>query len=172
MGQKRCAAYRWLCCRLAPDWLRLRLRIPARSPRCSAAVRPVRQLLAGVDFGRQRLAFFGRSGDHQGAVAGDLIGCRLCRGVVVPILGAVRVDGQTVACGGQQHITSVIIQHIGAAGDKAHIGCAGGKGLSHGFIAGAHCDIHLAHVIAELGQFIGEHLLERFRGGDDFIRLA
>ena len=128
--------------------------------------------LAGVDLGGQLLALRGGAGDHQGPVAGDLLSGGLGGGVIVPILGVVGIDGQAIPGGGEQHITAVVVEHVGAAGDQAHIGSAGGQGLANRLVAGTHGDVHLAHVVAQLSQLIGEHLLQGFGGGDDLVRLA
>ena len=127
--------------------------------------------LAGVDLGGQLLALRGGAGDHQSPVAGDLLGGGLGGGVVVPILGVVGVDRKAVPGGGKQHVAAVVVEHVGAAGNQAHIGGAGRQGLAHRLIAGAHGDVHLTHVIAQLGQLISEHLLQGLGGGDDLVRL-
>ena len=128
--------------------------------------------LASVDLGGQLLALLRGTGDHQGTVAGDLLSGRLGGGVVVPVLGIIGVNGQAVTGGGQQHVAAVIVEHIGAAGDQAHIGGTGGQSLAHCLIAGAHGDVHLANIVPQRRQFIGEHLLQGFGSGNDFLWFA
>ena len=130
------------------------------------------EILAGVDLGGKRLSLFGRAGDHQSAVAGDLVRGSLGGGVVIPVLGAVGINGQAVAGGCQQYVASIVVQYIGAARNQANVGSAGGKGLTHSLIAGAHSDLHLAHVIAQAGKLGSEHFFQRLGGGDDLLRFA
>src|SRR5699024_9472589 len=70
------------------------------------------QGLASVDLSGQLLALLGGAGDHQGPIAGDLLGGGLSGGVVVPVLGVVGVDGQAVPGGGQQHVAAIVVEHI------------------------------------------------------------
>ena len=125
--------------------------------------------LASVDLGGQLLALFRGAGNHQGAVAGDLLSGRLGGGVVVPVLGTVRINAQTVTGGSQDYFGAIVIQYIGTAGDQPYIGCTGRKALAYGFIAGTNCDLHIAYIVAFLRQLGLEHLLEGLGSSDDLI---
>ena len=129
------------------------------------------EFLAGVDLLGQLLALVGRAGDSEGAVARDLL-VGGPRGLgVVPVLGVVGVDGEAVTRGGEQHVHAVVIEHVGAARDEAHVDRAGGEGLAHRLIAGAHRDVHGVDGVALLAQLVDEHLLEGLGGRDDVLRV-
>ena len=130
------------------------------------------QLLTVVDLGQQLLTLGGGTGDKQGAVGDSLILGSLGGLAVVPILGVVGILVQAVAGSGQDDIGAVIVQHIGAAGDQAHVDGAGLKAFANGFVGGADGDLHVAHLIALGGQLVLQHLLQGLGGGDDLLRLT
>ena len=130
------------------------------------------QLFAGVDLLHQLLALVRGAGDEQGAVGNGLLVGSLGGLAVIPVLGVVGVLAQAVAGSGQNDLGAVVIQHIGAAGDQTHVDGAGLKALAHGLIGGADSDLHVAHLIALLGQLVLQHLLQGLGNGNDLLRLA
>ncbi len=130
------------------------------------------ELFTGVDLVLQLLALFGRAGDEQCAVRNDLLVRGLSGLTVVPVLRVVGILVQTIAGGGENDLGAVVIEDVGAAGDEADVDRAGFKTFADRFIRRADGDLHFADFVAESGKLFLEHLLERFGGGDDLLRLA
>ena len=130
------------------------------------------QLLTVVDLGLQLLALVGRTGDEQGAVGDSLLVGSLGGLAVVPILGIVRVLAQTVAGGGQDDLSAVIVQDVRTAGDQAYVDRTGLQTLADSLIGRADGDLHLADLIAMVGQLVLQHLLQGLGGRDDLLGLT
>ena len=127
------------------------------------------QFLTGIDLGTQLLTLLRRTSNNQGTIGYSLIGGSFGGLVVVPVLGTVRINAQTVTGGSQDYFGAIVIQYIGTAGDQTYIGCTGRKALAYGFIAGTNCDLHIAYIVAFLRQLGLEHLLEGLGSSDDLI---
>ena len=130
------------------------------------------QFLAVVDLGGQLLTLVGGAGDHQSAVGHGLLVGSLGGLTVVPVLGIVGILAQAVAGSGQDDLCAVIVQHIGTAGDQAHVDGTGLQALAHSLVGRADGDLHVAHLVALLGQLVLQHLLQRLGHGDDLLGLA
>ena len=130
------------------------------------------QLLTGVDLLHQLLTLVRGAGDEQGAVGHGLLVGSLGGLTVVPVLGIVGILAQAVAGSGQNDLSAVIVQHIGAAGNQTHIDGTGLQAFAHRLVGGADSDLHIAHFVAQLGQLVLQHLLQGLGSGDDLLRLA
>ena len=125
------------------------------SPKSFYQVNPVQtELLSGIYLVCKLLSFLRRTCDEQSTVRYCLLVRCLCRLSVIPVRRIVGVLVQTISGCGQDHITSVIIEHVSTARNKSNIRCSGGKCLAYCLVCRTYGNIYTVYIIAQSRKLV------------------